>query len=95
MPKITGVIMSQHYDVAAVRKSFPAAEHVVYLDSGFQTPLSLPVKEAYDRFLREGLETAGPKQIWLNRLEETASRSLLFLASDRMKSPSPRTLLKA
>jgi selenocysteine lyase/cysteine desulfurase len=79
MPKITGVIMSQHYDVAAVRKSFPAAEHVVYLDSGFQTPLSLPVKEAYDRFLREGLETAGPKQIWLNRLEETRVKVAAFL----------------
>ena len=79
MPKITGVIMSQHYDVAAVRKFFPAAEHVVYLDSGFQTPLSLPVKEAYDRFLREGLETAGPKQIWLNRLEETRVKVAAFL----------------
>ena len=53
--------MSQHYDVAAVRKSFPAAEHVVYLDSGFQTPLSLPVKEAYDRFLREGLRNRRPQ----------------------------------
>src|ERR1700742_3925453 len=76
---MTGVIMIQHYDVAAVRKSFPAADHVVYLDSGFQTPLSLPVKEAYDRFLREGLETAGPKQIWLNRLEETRVRVASFL----------------
>lgn len=71
--------MSQHYDVAAVRKSFPAAEHVVYLDSGFQTPLSLPVKEAYERFLREGLETAGPKPIWLNRLEETRVKVAAFL----------------
>ena len=39
--------MSQHYDVAAIRKAFPASEHVVYLDRGFQTPLSRPVKEAY------------------------------------------------
>ena len=61
--------MARHYDVAAVRKEFPAAENMVYLDCGFQTPLCRPVKEAYERVLREGLETAGPKQAWLNRLE--------------------------
>jgi selenocysteine lyase/cysteine desulfurase len=73
------VIMSPHYDVAAVRKAFPAAEHVVYLDSGFQTPLSRPVKEAYERFLCEGFETAGPKQVWLNRLEETRAKIAALL----------------
>jgi selenocysteine lyase/cysteine desulfurase len=73
--------MSQHYDVAAVRQAFPAAEHVVYLDSGFQTPLSRPVKEAYERFLREGYETAGPKQIWLNRLEETRAKVATLLGA--------------
>jgi selenocysteine lyase/cysteine desulfurase len=72
--------MGQHYDVLAVRKAFPAAEHVVYLDSGFQTPLSRPVKEAYERFLREGFETAGPKQIWLDRLEETRAKVATFLS---------------
>jgi selenocysteine lyase/cysteine desulfurase len=75
----TGVIMSQHYDVAVVRKAFPAVENVAYLDSGFQTPLSRQVKEAYERFLREGFETAGPKQIWLNRLEETRAKVAAFL----------------
>lgn len=73
--------MSQYYDVAAVRQAFPAAEHVVYLDSGFQTPLSRPVKEAYERFLREGYETAGPKQIWLNRLEETRAKVAALLGA--------------
>jgi selenocysteine lyase/cysteine desulfurase len=75
------MIMSQHYDVAAIRKAFPAAEHVVYLDSGFQTPLSRPVKEAYERFLCEGFETAGPKQIWLNRLEETRAKVATLLGA--------------
>jgi selenocysteine lyase/cysteine desulfurase len=79
--QITGAIMSQPYDVAAVRKSFPAAEHVVYLDSGFQTPLSRPVKEAYEHFLWEGYETAGPKRIWLNRLEETRAKVASFLGA--------------
>ena len=55
--------MSKNYDVAAIRKQFPAVENMAYLDSGFQTPLARCVKEAYERFLREGFETAGPKQI--------------------------------
>jgi selenocysteine lyase/cysteine desulfurase len=71
--------VAQHYDVAAVRKQFPAAENMVYLDSGFQTPLCRPVKEAYERFLKEGFETAGPKQVWLNRLEETREKAARFL----------------
>lgn len=74
-------ITTQHYDVAAVRQAFPAAEHVVYLDSGFQTPLSRPVKEAYERFLREGFETAGPKQVWLSRLEETRAKVATLLGA--------------
>ncbi|KAA0121969.1 aminotransferase class V-fold PLP-dependent enzyme [Methylobacterium sp. P1-11] len=73
--------MTEHYDVAAVRQAFPAAEHVVYLDSGFQTPLSRPVKEAYERFLQEGFETAGPKQIWLSRLEETRAKVAALLGA--------------
>jgi selenocysteine lyase/cysteine desulfurase len=76
----SGAIMSQTYDIAAVRAAFPAAEHIVYLDSGFQTPLCRPVKDAYERFLREGLETAGPKQVWLNRLEETRAKVATFLS---------------
>jgi selenocysteine lyase/cysteine desulfurase len=71
--------MARHYDVAAVRKEFPAVENMVYLDSGFQTPLCRPVKEAFERFLREGLETAGPKQVWLNRLEKTREKVAAFL----------------
>jgi selenocysteine lyase/cysteine desulfurase len=70
-----------HYDVAAVRREFPAAENMVYLDSGFQTPLCRPVKDAYERFLREALETAGPKQVWLNRLEETRAKVAAFLGA--------------
>jgi selenocysteine lyase/cysteine desulfurase len=74
--------MKQYYDVAAVRQAFPAVEHVVYLDSGFQTPLSRPVKAAYERFLQEGFETAGPKQIWLNRLEETRAKVATLLGAE-------------
>src|SRR5215475_15675437 len=63
--------MSGHYDVDAVRKEFPAAERMTYLDSGFQAPLVRPVKAAIDLFLRESLDTAGPKSVWLDRVEQT------------------------
>ncbi|NTH22817.1 aminotransferase class V-fold PLP-dependent enzyme [Agrobacterium rhizogenes] len=51
---------------------------MTYLDAGFQTPLSKPVKEAYETFLREGFETAGPKSVWIVRMEE-ARRKLASL----------------
>lgn len=71
--------MSRYYDVGAVRKEFPVAERMVYLDSGFQAPLARPVKAAIENFLREGFETAGPKRVWLDRLEETRAKLARFL----------------
>jgi selenocysteine lyase/cysteine desulfurase len=71
--------MSRHYDVQAVRREFPAADRMVYLDSGFQAPLARPVKAAIELFLREGLETAGPKSMWLDRVEETRAKVARFL----------------
>lgn len=71
--------MSGHFDVDAVRKEFPAVERITYLDSGFQTPLARPVKAAIDQFLREGLETAGPKSVWLDRVEQTREKLGRFL----------------
>ncbi|QOZ36581.1 aminotransferase class V-fold PLP-dependent enzyme [Bradyrhizobium sp. CCBAU 53421] len=71
--------MSRHYDVEAVRKEFPAAERMVYLDSGFQAPLARPVMAAIETFLREGLETAGPKSVWLDRVEQTRAKVARFL----------------
>jgi len=73
--------MSRHYDVNAVRKEFPAADRMVYLDSGFQAPLARPVKAAIERFLREGLETAGPKSAWLDRVEQTRAKVARFLGA--------------
>lgn len=71
--------MSRHYDVDAVRKEFPAVQRMVYLDSGFQTPLARPVKAAIELFLREGFETAGPKSVWLDRVEQTRAKVARFL----------------
>jgi selenocysteine lyase/cysteine desulfurase len=66
--------MSQTFDIAAVRREFPAADRMTYLDSGFQTPLSRPVKEAIERFLEEGYQAGGPKSAWLQRVEATRAK---------------------
>lgn len=78
--------MSRHYDVDAVRKEFPAVERIVYLDSGFQTPLARSVKAAIELFLREGFETAGPKSVWLDRVEQSRGKlaGLLGVAADEI-----------
>src|SRR5262249_23075938 len=59
----------------------PAVERIVYLDSGFQTPLARPVKAAIELFLRESFETAGPKSVWLDRVEQTRAKVARFLGA--------------
>lgn len=70
--------MSRHYDVAAIRRQFPAAERMLYLDSAHQTPLASSVREALLRFYSEGHENAGPKQAWLDRVEAIRARVASF-----------------
>ena len=60
--------MTPGYDVAAVRRLFPAAERVLYLDAAHQAPLARPVHQAFTAFLEEGLAAAGPKSLWLSRI---------------------------
>ncbi|OLL28502.1 aminotransferase [Burkholderia sp. SRS-W-2-2016] len=57
--------------LAAVREQFPVTARQLYLDSAHQTPLSLSVRDALAAFLSEGYEMAGPKTLWLRRVEET------------------------
>ncbi|UVK50454.1 aminotransferase class V-fold PLP-dependent enzyme [Mesorhizobium sp. AR02] len=71
--------MMQHYDVEAVRKLFPIVEKMTYLDSGFQTPMSTPVKQAFEAFIKESYETAGPKSVWIDRMEETRGKVAALL----------------
>jgi selenocysteine lyase/cysteine desulfurase len=49
-------------------------ERLLYLDSAHQTPLATSVREALLGFYREGLETAGPKPVWLDRIEQVRTR---------------------
>ncbi|MBR0826926.1 aminotransferase class V-fold PLP-dependent enzyme [Bradyrhizobium manausense] len=78
--------MSRHYDVAAVRSQFPVTERLLYLDSAHQTPLATSVREALLGFYREGHEMAGPKPVWLDRVEQVRARvaKLLNAAPDEI-----------
>jgi cysteine desulfurase/selenocysteine lyase len=71
--------MSQHYDITAVRRQFPVTEHMLYLDSAHQTPLASSVRDALLRFYSEGNEFAGPKSLWLSRVEQVRGRVAKFL----------------
>ncbi|RWQ13513.1 aminotransferase class V-fold PLP-dependent enzyme [Mesorhizobium sp.] len=71
--------MTQYYDVEAVRKLFPVVEKMTYLDSGFQTPMSTPVKHAFETFIQESYETAGPKSVWIDRMEQTRAKVAALL----------------
>jgi len=44
-------------------------ENMLYLDSAHQTPLATSVRAALSQFLVEGNEAAGPKPVWMKRVE--------------------------
>lgn len=74
--------MSRHYDVAAIRRQFPVTERMLYLDSAHQTPLATSVRDALLRFYQEGNETAGPKPVWLERVEQVRARVAKLLNAE-------------
>ncbi len=67
------------YDVAAVRRLFPAVERMTYLDAGFQSPLSVPVKERLEAFIASSFDTAGPKSEWLAGMEAVRGQLAAFV----------------
>ncbi|WP_455883726.1 aminotransferase class V-fold PLP-dependent enzyme [Pseudomonas putida] len=69
------------FDVASVRKNFPAADNMLYLDAAHQTPLSLPVKAELDAFYEAALNYAGPKYGWLSRIEEVRAKLAAFIGA--------------
>lgn len=66
--------MTQPFDVAAIRAEFPVTRRMLYLDSAHQTPLATSVRAALQDFLAESNETAGPKPVWLRRVEQTRAK---------------------
>ncbi|MEM5343399.1 aminotransferase class V-fold PLP-dependent enzyme [Paraburkholderia azotifigens] len=64
--------------LASIREQFPVTKRQLYLDSGHQTPLSSSVRDALVSFLTEGYEMAGPKPVWVRRVEETRANVARF-----------------
>ena len=73
--------MSAVFDNDAVRDEFPVTRRMVYLDSAHQAPLATSIRAALDDFHAEAQETAGPKPIWLQRVERTRARVAALLAA--------------
>lgn len=71
--------MSNTYDVAAIRRQFPVTESQLYLDAAHQTPLASSVRDALVRFYQEGHDAAGPKPLWLSRVEQVRARVAKFI----------------
>ena len=78
--------MTDYFDLSELRGEFPITKRMLYLDSAHQTPLAGSVKAALDDFYAEGYETAGPKPMWLRRVEQTRERvaKLLNAASSEI-----------
>lgn len=70
------------FDVAAVRREFPVVQRMLYLDAAHQTPLATSVHAALESFYREGLENAGPKPVWLRRVEEVRARIAKLIGAE-------------
>src|SRR5262247_3901670 len=73
--------MTEHFDVAAVRREFPVTKRMLYFDSAHQTPLAASVRAALNDFYSEGYENAGPKPLWLGRIEKTRERVAKLLGA--------------
>ncbi len=66
--------MLQRFDVAGIRRLFPIADQTLYFDSARHTPLAVPVRRALERFLAESEAHAGPKSVWLDRVERVREK---------------------
>ncbi|BEP65055.1 aminotransferase class V-fold PLP-dependent enzyme (plasmid) [Variovorax sp. V213] len=61
--------MTDKFDLASLRSEFPVMKRMLYLDSAHQTPMATSVRTALTEFLVEGNESAGPKPVWMRRVE--------------------------
>ena len=74
--------MIERFDIAAVRREFPVTKRMLYLDSAHQTPLAASVRAALESFYSEGHENAGPKPVWLRRVEEVRARVARLIGAE-------------
>lgn len=68
-------------EAAQLRRLFPATENMLYLDAAYQTPLSVPVRAELEAFYESALNAAGPKEKWLERVDEVRARLAHFLGA--------------
>jgi cysteine desulfurase/selenocysteine lyase len=73
--------MTEYYDVAAVRSEFAVTKRMLYFDSAHQTPLAACIRSALNDFLSEGFENAGPKPVWMRRVEDVRARVAKFVGA--------------
>ncbi|MDN8618449.1 aminotransferase class V-fold PLP-dependent enzyme [Variovorax ginsengisoli] len=78
--------MSASLDINTVRQEFPVTKRMLYLDSAHQTPMPNCVRSALSEFLVEGNEMAGPKPVWMRRVELAREKvaELLHASSDEI-----------
>jgi selenocysteine lyase/cysteine desulfurase len=69
-------------DLAAIRGEFPATHNMLYLDSAFQTPLAASVRERLVAFYDEAHQNAGPKSVWLKRLEAVRAKIAQLIGAE-------------
>lgn len=74
--------MVERFDNASARLEFPVTQRMLYLDSAHQTPLAASVRAALESFYTEGHEYAGPKPMWLKRVEEARSRIAKLIGAE-------------
>jgi cysteine desulfurase/selenocysteine lyase len=74
--------MPATFDPAAIRREFPVVQRMLYLDSAHQTPLATSVRAALESFYDEGHDYAGPKPVWLARVEQVRERIARLIGAD-------------
>lgn len=66
--------MNYSYNVSEIRNEFPVTKNILYLDTAHQSPLSTPVRAALNQFYDEAYTLAGPKPVWMGRIETTRKK---------------------
>src|SRR5262245_15523941 len=71
--------MTAVIDVESIRREFPVTKRMLYLDSAHQTPMATCVRQALAEFLAEGNEMAGPKPLWVRRVDKAREKVAALL----------------
>jgi cysteine desulfurase/selenocysteine lyase len=74
--------MADRFDLAKARNEFPVVQRMLYLDAAHQTPLASSVRAALESFYDEGQDYAGPKHVWLERVEAVRSRIARLIGAE-------------